>query len=161
MHIEYGVDRAIGSGLALFFQPPTMIDNSPFFTDQQKYEILRIYNEEVTNLIIAIGMDVEWHTQSYTKVPDEEHYFNMVMGKTAVLPRMMLRMVQAVYNVNLIEALGKTRTLDQSSIAHIKSTEAKVYKKILPYNKFCSYRDWTCGLIWKLATSQMLARRSK
>jgi len=91
-----------------------VIDNSSFFTAEQKYEILRIYNEEVTNLILAIGMDVEWHTQSYKGIPDFENYFNMVVGKTAVLPRMMLRMVQAVYNINIIDSLKRHQTVDAS-----------------------------------------------
>jgi len=64
---------------------------------------LKIYNEEVNNLILATSMDVEWHCKNFERVPSEEEYINMIKGKTSVLPRMMLRMVDAAYLCNLRE----------------------------------------------------------
>lgn len=57
---------------------------------------MKIYNEEITNLILGIGMDIDWHGEDHTSFPTKEQYYNMITGKTAVLPRMIIRMLQAV-----------------------------------------------------------------
>lgn len=61
-------------------------------------ECMTIYHEEMVNLHMGQNWDISWHHG--TLVPTEDQYIQMVLNKTSVLPRLCLRFIASLVDLN-------------------------------------------------------------
>lgn len=56
----------------------------------------------MVNIHFGQNWDIYWHNGGGDKMPTEEQYFQMVVNKTSVLPRMCLRMILAILGEEVV-----------------------------------------------------------
>lgn len=95
IHLKYGVDYAVNTGTLMYYAPINKV--ADYVEDERvQLELYKIYNEEMVNIHFGQNWDIYWHNGGGKTVPTEEQYFQMVINKTSVLPRMCLRMISAI-----------------------------------------------------------------
>lgn len=94
VHLIYGMDISANAGTFIYFLPMQQLIKKTDFSDELKYELLKIYIDEMVHIHIGQGWDIMWHNLSKTEgfVPTEEQYLQMTAHKTGVLARLVVRM---------------------------------------------------------------------
>ena len=68
------------------------------------------------NIHLGQNWDIYWHNNGGNTTPTEEQYFQMVINKTSVLPRMCIRIISAM--------LGEDVVSQQQLMSMIRYTES-------------------------------------
>ena len=111
VHKIYGEDVAINAGNTMYFLPLKLIEKSTV-PNEQKIRLYEAYMDEMSNLSFGQALDIFWHSNN--KIPVEEEYMQMCLGKTGSLASMAARFACIV--------AGKTKEeelLFSKSIGHI------------------------------------------
>jgi len=56
---------------------------------------MNICQEEMFNLHFGQNWDIHWHNGK--RMPTEEQYLHMIINKTSVLPRLCVRLIDAIF----------------------------------------------------------------
>ncbi len=97
-YLKYGIDYAVNAGTMMYYIP---ISKLPRFikSPEKQMECMTIYHEEMVNLHMGQNWDISWHHG--TLVPTEDQYIQMVLNKTSVLPRLCLRFIASLVDLNI------------------------------------------------------------
>ena len=90
IHLKYGLDMALNTGNFMCFLPSLIIEKSTLLLEQ-KLQVFKYYLEDLRNLHIGQGLDIQWHND-YDYMPSQEEYFYMCSLKTGTLARMAARL---------------------------------------------------------------------
>mmetsp|Transcript_31192 Transcript_31192/g.47763 ORF Transcript_31192/g.47763 Transcript_31192/m.47763 type:complete len:154 (-) Transcript_31192:404-865(-) len=111
-YLKFGNDVAVNSGTLMYFIPMLRLlekVNCPTASN----DLSQIYMQEMVNLHMGQNWDIHWHNGK--QMPTEEQYYQMVMNKTSVLPRLNTRLIGSlvkhlypeVYNHEYTLAMAK------------------------------------------------------
>jgi len=110
-YLKFGEDYAVNTGTLMYYAPVAKIDS--FIRDDKiKLQLHRIYSEEMLNIHFGQNWDIHWHNGK--KMPSEQQYIQMVINKTSVLPRLCIRMISAMMDVDPTKMVRYTETLGAS-----------------------------------------------
>lgn len=93
-YIKYGEDYAVNTGTIMYCVPIMKIDE--YITgDALKFKMYKTCCEETANLHFGQNWDIHWHNGK--RMPTEEQYLHMIINKTSVLPRLCVRLIDAIF----------------------------------------------------------------
>jgi geranylgeranyl pyrophosphate synthase len=92
VHLKFGIDNAINSGVLGMFLPAANSFDSKEIQSlpvNVQLELYRKYIEEMKNIHLGLAWDIYWHSNKYNvnTIPTEHNYIRMVESKTSVLMR--------------------------------------------------------------------------
>lgn len=90
VHLKYGLDLALNAGNFMCFLPSLIIDQCDL-EPARKYILYQYFLEDLRNLHIGQGLDIQWHN-NHRFIPAEEEYLLMCRLKTGTLARMAGRL---------------------------------------------------------------------
>lgn len=80
----------------MYYAPISKLENF-IACPEVRYKLMKIYSEEMVNIHFGQNWDIHWHNGNI--MPTEEQYLQMVINKTSCLPRMCIRFISAILNI--------------------------------------------------------------
>lgn len=124
-YLKYGEDYAVNTGTIMYCVPIMKIDEFIKDDDALKFQMYKMCCEETANLHFGQNWDIHWHNGA--RMPTEAQYLQMIINKTSVLPRLLVRLIAAILKIedpsdmiNYVEQLGAAFQIQDDLIA-IKS----------------------------------------
>jgi geranylgeranyl pyrophosphate synthase len=98
VHLKFGEDIAINAGVTLLYLPIYKITKE--IDDLNlKNKITEAYFEEMVSIQIGQGWDIEMKVKN--RIPSVDNYIATVMCKTGVCPRLMVKLIKIMADVNI------------------------------------------------------------
>lgn len=96
VHLIYGEDVSINAGVSMMFAPVFSLFNS---LNKEKVDLETIskinmaYLQELSALHVGQNLDIE---MKYKRIPQIESYYDVVLGKTGVMPRLAIKWILSI-----------------------------------------------------------------
>lgn len=98
VHLIYGEDVSINAGISMMFIPfYTLLNalNKEVNNKEIFHNITMSFMKEMTALHIGQNLDIE---MKYSRIPQVESYFDVVLAKTGVMPRLVIKFILDTIN---------------------------------------------------------------
>lgn len=128
-YLKFGEDYAVNTGTIMYCVPIMKIDEFVHDDDSLKFAMYKMCCEETANLHFGQNWDIHWHNGK--KMPTEAQYLQMIINKTSVLPRLCVRLIARIMEidcesmVNYVEQLGAAFQIQDDLIAIKSESYAK------------------------------------